>query len=122
MPLYTYSHPGCPSFDRVRPIGTDWAECPTCGNDDARRHHINHFDVVGPTVDTRGMSRRFVEAVAEREHIYETAEQRSGMTIERPDDWAIPEARAAEKLRRGEVDTAVLKRTTEYHVERDVSL
>ena len=108
MPLYDYRCPDGHRVELVRPMGTDTVACPSCDGV-AYRSRVHHFDVVGPTVDTRGMARRFVEAHAEREHEYSKAEAAVGNSIERPNDWAVPEARAAARVERGEVNPATIK-------------
>ena len=87
----------------VRPLGTDIVSCPSCGAE-AERSHVHHFDVVGSTVDTRGDTRRFIEATAEMEHGYNRVEAETGERVQRPDVWSPVEARVRAKLKHGELD------------------
>ena len=121
MPNYEYRcDRGC-TTDLVRPLGTEVTPCPSCGARATRTHAPTAFDVVGPTVDTRGMFRRFEEAVAEREHGYEKHETNTGEAVARPDDWSAAKAVARERVRRGEVDPKIA-RTFEHQSIRGVSL
>ena len=111
MPIYDY---GCAQghvTELVRPIGTAMIPCPTCG-ERAFKSEVHHFDVVAPTVDTRGMYRRFTEAVSEREDAYGRAEADLGQPLPRPDDWAVAKARAAAMAYHGEIDVAQVKRAS----------
>ena len=64
MPLYDYTCQRGHRQELIRPIGTEGVPCPACGGA-AIRSHVHHFDVVGPTVDSRGLYRRYTEASAE---------------------------------------------------------
>jgi hypothetical protein len=121
MPLYDFRCDlGCNS-EVVRPIGTEVIPCPNCGVRACRTHVPSRFDVVGPTVDTRGMARRFAEAVDEREHGFAQIEARTGEAYLRPDDWSRPKAKAKERARRGEIDPAMV-RPMEHQSIRGVQL
>ena len=109
--LYDYRCQAGHVYELVRPLGTDFVACPACGAE-AERSHVHMFDVVGPTVDTRGMSRRFLEALREREHGFKKAEAEVGHPIPRPNDWAVPKAKAAAKLKHGELDVKNIRRHT----------
>ncbi len=112
MPNYEFRcDRGCTSM-AVRPIGTEVTPCPTCGARSTRTHRPMPFDVVGPTVDTRGMARRFTEAAAEREHTIQRFERDTDSVIQRPNDWAAPLARARAKLAHGEIDVQAVRRQT----------
>jgi hypothetical protein len=78
-----------------------------------RMHAPTRFDVVGPTVDIRGMARRFTEASAEREDAYQRLEEHIQEPVQRPDDWSGPYARAVARYRAGEIDTRLMERTLE---------
>ena len=64
MPNYTYRCNAGNETDRVRPLSAVTLECPVCAAP-ATRSAVNRIEVVGPTVDTRGMFRRYQEAAAE---------------------------------------------------------
>lgn len=100
--LYDYTCRQGHTVELVRPLGTDHVSCPICGVI-ASRSHVHRFDVVGPTVDTRGMVRRFLDASNAREEMIQKAEA-AGQRVERPNDWAAPKARAEAKMKRGELD------------------
>ena len=111
MPLYIYRCKSNHETELVRPIGVDSAQCWTCG-EEAARDHVYHMEIVGPTVDTRNMDRRFLEALHEREYGFKKAEAEVGHPIPRPNDWAVPKARAEAKLKHGELDVATVRRHT----------
>lgn len=117
MPAYDYSCGAGHVTELVRPIGTDFVACPRCGAG-AERSHVHHFDVVGPTVNTLGMARRFVESLSEREHGYQKAEASIGEAIPRPNDWAGPKAKALAKLKHGELDVKAVRKNTQGEVIR----
>ncbi len=114
MPQYVYRCPQGHETELVRPIGTDTVSCKQC-DDLMQRRTVNHIEIRGPTVNTGGMASRFLEASAEREHIYQKVEANTGEPVQRPNDWAAPRARAKEMLRRGELDTKKLAREMEHH-------
>lgn len=112
MPAYDYTCGAGHVTELVRPIGTDFVACPRCGSD-AERSHVHLFDVVGPTVDTRGMARRFSEAMTERDHLAHKIEASTGVPVQMPDDWAGPKAKALAKLKHNELDVKSIRKSTE---------
>ena len=119
--LYDYTCGEGHRHELVRPLGTDSVPCPRCGAD-AERSHIHRFDVVGPTVDTRGQTRRFVEAIGEMEYGFTSEEAKDGTSIERPDMWAPVMARTREKIKRGELDVKEIRKNREGGIARNVRL
>lgn len=119
MPIYEYDCPAGHRMELVRPIGTEHVQCGPCadvGVDGvAVRSHIHHFDVVGPTVDTRGMARRFTEASQEREAVFAKVERETGQSVARPDDIGPARAEARARLYHGELDRDLVHRTTVQH-------
>lgn len=115
MPAYDYTCGAGHVTELVRPIGTDFVACPRCGSD-AERSHVHHTEIIGPTVNTLGMARRFTEAMSERDHAWATAEAKTGMPVPKPDDWASPKAKALAKLKHNELDVASIRKRTQGEV------
>ena len=108
-PLYDFTCPSGHVNELLRPIGTDDAPCPRCGAR-ARRSQVHRFDVVGPTVDTRGMYRRFCEASDEMGHATQKLEASLGRPVQGPRLWQQSKRRWREMQRVGEAPA--------YHRER----
>ena len=100
MPLYEYSC-GDHTVERVRPIGMEYIQCPECGYP-AQRAHVYHTEIVGPTVDTRGMFRRYSEASSEIDYKASVVEYNTGAEVRTPNLWAAAKGRAAAITRAGE--------------------
>ncbi len=92
---------GCVS-DLVRPLGTEQAACPFCGEPAARTHAPSRFDVIGPTVDTRGMFRRWQEATSEIDHGASKIEANTGEPVQTPNFWKQAKQKAAAMVAAGE--------------------
>lgn len=101
MPLYDYTCPDGHTHEFVRPLGTEAVACATC-RQEATRSRVHRIDVVGPTVDTRGMYRRFTEATSEMDHAATRVEQTTGRAVASPPLWQVAKSRAKEMQRRGE--------------------
>ena len=95
MPLYRFRCSCGLTAERLASMGTEQIQCPVCGST-AAREHVYRFDVVGPTVDTRGKFRRYQEASAEMEY----AEQKTGVPA--PKIWPLTKRRVKEMNRRFE--------------------
>ena len=98
--LYTFNC-ACGSQDLVRPLGTEAVLCTVCGSE-ALRQHVYHFDVVGPTVDTRGLYRRYSEASAEMGYREARHEANTGQPVQGPRLWQQSKRRFREMQRVGE--------------------
>lgn len=61
-------------------------DCPRCGTA-VRRSGANRVAVAQPSVDTRGMFRRFSEATAELDHGYAKVEADLERPVRAPDLW-----------------------------------
>ncbi len=93
MPLYSFVCSKGHSVELVRPLGQDAVVCQKCGHT-AERAHVYHIHVVGPTVDTRGMYRRFSEATQEWDHAVGKTEVSVGHEITSPNLWRAAKAKA----------------------------
>lgn len=101
MPLYEFAC-GRHITEAVRPMGTEFIKCPTCDHNAWRTHRPTHFQVVGPTVDTRGMFRRYTEATQEIDHAATTVEANTGEAAPAMPMWTAAQARAAAFAHAGE--------------------
>lgn len=101
MPLYEFAC-GQHMTEVVRPVGTEFIVCPRCQHNAWRTHRPTHFQVVGPTVDTRGMFRRYTEATQEWDHAVSKVEQSVGHEINTGNLWAEGKARAQAMHQAGE--------------------
>lgn len=101
MPLFDYTCPRGHVHELVRPLGTEGVPCPTCGQA-ATRSHVHRFDVRGPTVDTRGMFRRFNEATHELDHAATRIEANTGAPVATPSYYRMARARANAMIAAGE--------------------
>lgn len=101
MPLYDYRDGLGHVTEAIRPSDVHEIPCPRCG-EPAERIAANRVAMGFPTVDSRGMFRRFTEASAEMEHAASSYEQRTGQAA--PDDglWQAAKQRAAAIERAGE--------------------
>ena len=108
MPLYVFRCAQGHTAESVRPIGTESIDCHACP-DSMRRVEVNHVHVIGPTVNTMGKETLAYEYMAERDHLFDRAENDTGEQLPRPNDWAAPKAMAREMLRRGELPENALK-------------
>ena len=101
MPLFDYRCPDGHTHELVRHRGVEEIPCPTCGKA-AVRSHVHRFDVRGPTVDTRGMFRRYQEASAELNHDATAIEQSTGQPVATPNYYELARARANAMVAAGE--------------------
>jgi hypothetical protein len=101
LPLYDFTCVRSHRTELVRPIGTEWIDCPVCGLT-ASRSHVHRFDVVGPTVDSRGLYRRFSEASDEIGYATSKLEATLERPVQGPQLWQRTKARVKEMQRVGE--------------------
>ena len=94
MPLYIFGCDQGHHAERVRPMGTETIDCPVCSKP-ARRSVLHTFHVVGPTVDTRGMFRRYQEASQEIDHSYSKIEESVGHPVQSPNYYKMGRRKAA---------------------------
>lgn len=101
MGLFDYRCPDGHVHELVRSSSQEGLPCPTCGKA-ATRSHVHRFDVVGPTIDSRGMYRRYTEASQEIDHKATRIEEDRGVTLQTPNLWKAGKARANAMAKAGE--------------------
>ncbi len=101
MALYTFVCKLGHTAELLRPMATSVVACSVCGNP-APRRSANRVAVVAPSVDTRGMFSRFVEASAEYDHAAARIEQQTGESLETPNLWKAAKQQAAAMSAAGE--------------------
>ena len=118
MPLFDYRC-GCGRrAELLQPFGGRPTFCLVCEEpmqrvwSKAAMHHK-------PAFDTEGLMRRFGEYAQERDGVYADVERREGQPVGRPvDPWDVADARARERVRRGEVDLRELGQVERHNYGR----
>ncbi len=115
MALYDYRCPQGHEAELVRAAGTDFATCPTCGDQATRFFKMGYRAYQRePRTDTEGLARRFQEAVAEREYGFAQQEARTGESVPRPNDLAAVQSHVDAKAYHGEFAGRRFARETEF--------
>lgn len=101
MPLYSYVCSRGHTTELLRNMSVEVVCCTVCDSP-APRSPANRIAITAPTIDSRGMFRRYSEASAEIDYAASKEEARTGQTVQTPDLWSAAKARAAAIERAGE--------------------
>jgi isopenicillin N synthase-like dioxygenase len=101
MPLYDFSCSGGHVEEHIVPTTVRRRDCGSCDRPSLRQFS-SQIAVVGPTTDTRGMYRRYVEASAEIDHAATKYEHDSGKAATLPNLWTQSKALAGAMTVAGE--------------------
>ena len=100
MPNYDYRCSRNHLTEAIRSMDCTVIGCGVCGSP-AVRQAAYRVAVVAPSVDTRSMTRRYLEATAELDH-KATALERNGQSVTTPSYWQAAKKRANAMIAAGE--------------------
>ena len=95
MALYTYICNLAHTTEAIRPLDTSLIPCEVCQRVATRVRVNRGVSIVAPTVDTRGMFRRYQEATAELNMAASSIEADTGGVVRTPNYWKLAKRRAA---------------------------
>lgn len=101
MPLFDFGCPQGHTTEAIRPAECRAILCPACGGP-AERAPAHRIAITAPSVDTRGMYRRFREASAEMEHGAERHERDTGQPAPDLGLWSAAKQQANAMVAAGE--------------------